>query len=81
MTSITLNVRTDRLAPVAAQQPARRTVREELQADEESAAAIRAHQNIINANTVLDVTLFGLNFSKPTVAGSRIWGFSTTYSF
>jgi hypothetical protein len=46
--------------------------------------AVRANAfNIINANTVLDVTrLSGPNFNKPTVImDPRIWEFSTTYSF
>ena len=46
--------------------------------------AVRANAfNIINANTVLDITrLSGPNFNKPTVImDPRIWEFSTTYSF
>jgi carboxypeptidase family protein len=46
--------------------------------------AVRANAfNIINANTVLDVTrLSSVNFGKPTVImDPRIWEFSATYSF
>ena len=46
--------------------------------------AVRANAfNIINANTVLDITRqSGPNFNKPTVImDPRIWEFSTTYSF
>jgi hypothetical protein len=46
--------------------------------------AVRANAfNIINANTILNVTrLSGVNFGKPTVVmDPRIWEFSTTYSF
>lgn len=46
--------------------------------------AVRANSfNILNSNTVLDVTrLSGPNFNKPTVIMEpRIWEFSTTFSF